>query len=116
MRRLLFDDDSFDGIWSSGSIYHVGKESVIGVIEEFARVLRPGGAMAVNFKFGEGESMEQNPKSHGGSPRYFAYYTEPEMRDLVRAAGFAVLDSHRFPEEIFGDIVQQMWFRLKGTA
>lgn len=114
MRRLLFDDDSFDGGWSSGSIYHVGKESVAGVIEEFARVLRPGGVIAVNFKLGEGEGMEENPKSYGGSPRYFAYYTEPEMRDRFRAAGFVVLDSHRFPEEIFGDTIQQMWFRLEG--
>ncbi len=109
-RELLFDNDSFDGIWSSGSIYHVIKADVGKVIAEFARVLRPGGVAAVNFKLGRGEGLEQNPKSYDGSPRYFAYYTKDEMTDLFRALGLREISSRTFPEQIYGDDIQQMWF------
>ena len=115
MRRQLFDDDSFDGIWSSGSIYHVTKADVRTVIAEFARVLKTDGVIAFNFKLGEGEGLDQNPKSYGGSPRYFAYYTEREMKELFEGSGFRQLDSCAFPEEIFGDDIQQMWFKLEHT-
>lgn len=114
MRKLDFFDNSFDGIWASGSIYHVPKSDLGQVIEEFKRVLTIDGALAINFKLGKGEGMESDPKSYSGSPRYFAYYLEGEMRDIMGTFGFEVLDSVNYPEEIFGDKIQQIWFRLKG--
>jgi len=111
MRRLLFGSNSFDGIWASGSIYHVTKLDARKVAKEFRRVLKMNGVVAVNFKLGHGEGMEVNPKSYSGSPRYFAYYTEDEMKDLFSSLGFEELESCIYPEEIFGDNIQQMWFR-----
>ena len=111
MRRLLFDSGSFDGIWASGSIYHVTKSDVRKAIEEFRRTLRINGVVALNFKLGSGEGMEANPKSYSGSPRYFAYYTRDEMKDLFSNFGFEELESCTYPEEIFGDNIQQMWFQ-----
>jgi len=113
MCNLLFNDNTFDGIWSSGSIYHVPKSEVRKVIKEFKRVLKPTGVVAVNFKRGEGEGLEENPASYGGSPRYFAYYTRKEMISLFSKEGFDVVESCTYPEEIFGDTIQQMWFTLK---
>ena len=111
MRHLLFTDSSFDGIWSSGSIYHVSKADAAKVVAEFSRVIRPGGVTAISFKLGSGEGLEADPKSYSGYPRYFAYYTEDEMRDLFGSYGFGELESCSYPEEIFGDSVQQVWFR-----
>lgn len=113
MRNLLFDDDFFDGVWASGSIYHVTKADAKSVVSEFVRVLKNGGVATVNFKLGTGEGLEENPKSFGGSPRYFAYYTEAEITKLFSESGFQELKSSMFPEKIFGDDIQQMWFRLK---
>ena len=115
MRKLIFDDDSFDGIWSSGSIYHVRKHDVARVVQEFERVLKIDGVVALNFKLGKGEKLENNPKSYGGSPRYFAYYTEKEITGIFSRFGFRELASCVFPEEIFGDKIRQMWFRLAGA-
>jgi ubiquinone/menaquinone biosynthesis C-methylase UbiE len=112
MRVLLFDDSYFDGIWASGSIYHVTKSELKLVIKEFSRVLKDNGILAINFKLGEGEGMEANPKSYGGSPRYFAYYTKQEMKNILREFGFEEIESCLYPEEIFGVNIQQMWFRL----
>jgi len=111
MRELTFDDSFFDGIWSSGSIYHVTKTDVKKVIEEFKRVLKPEGVVAISFKVGQGESLQANPKSYSGSPRYFAYYSKDEMKEIFESFGFEELDSCLYPEEIFGENNQQMWFR-----
>jgi SAM-dependent methyltransferase len=43
--RLPYDDDSFDFVWSWGVIHH--SESTDRVIQEIARVLRPGGRLAL---------------------------------------------------------------------
>jgi len=113
MRSLDFDDDMFDGIWSSGSIYHVPKSSISEVLEEFARVSKADGVFALNFKLGTGEGVERDTLSYSGLPRYFAYYSEKEMVDLAVKAGFEKLDSEPFPEDVFGDSILQMWFRLR---
>ena len=113
MRILSFVNDFFDGIWASGSIYHVPKANVNVVIEEFRRILKLNGILAVNFKLGKGKGMEAEPKSYSGSPRYFAYYTEKEMKNLLSSFGFEEMESCSYPEEIFGDNIQQMWFKLK---
>ncbi len=113
IRDLLFDNDCFDGIWASGCIYHVQKSEMRHVISEFRRVLKSDGVLGLNFKLGEGEGLESNPKSYSGHPRYFAYYSKEEMVDLLREFGFEEIESCRFPEEIFGDNLQQMWFRFE---
>jgi ubiquinone/menaquinone biosynthesis C-methylase UbiE len=112
MQYLNLDDASVDAIWSSGSIYHVSKAEVDEVFDEFQRVLKPNGVLAINFKLGHGEGLEANPKSYGGSPRYFAYYSEAEMLSILTEHGFTELESCHYPEEIFGDNLQQMWLRL----
>jgi ubiquinone/menaquinone biosynthesis C-methylase UbiE len=112
MRDMSFNDNFFDGIWASGSIYHVPKSQVSQVAGEFRRVLKIDGILGLNFKLGTGEGMEANPKSYGGAPRYFAYYTEKEMKDLLDRHGFHELESCAYPEEVYHDRIQQMWLRL----
>ena len=111
MLALDFPDGHFNGIWSSGSIYHVTKSEIGKVISEFARVLKPRGIVAVNFKLGEGEGIMESPSSFGGGARYFAFYSLDEMENLFRNAGFEMLKSCNYPEEVFGDDLVQMWFR-----
>jgi len=53
--ELSFEDDSFDGIFSSGSIEHFGGlDEIHRSVEEMYRVLRPGGvvALATEFRLG----------------------------------------------------------------
>jgi len=111
MLALEFDDGSFDGIWSSGSIYHVTKATVPAVLSEFERVLRASGVLAMSFKLGTGEGLEANPGSYGGRPRYFAYYTREEMTRLLEEAKFSVVETSLYPEKIFGADNLQIWAR-----
>jgi ubiquinone/menaquinone biosynthesis C-methylase UbiE len=112
MRHLSFADNFFDGIWASGSICHIPKYQVSQVVQEFRRVLKRNGVASLNFKLGTGEGMEANPKSFGGYSRYFSYYSREEMSALLDVYGFHELESCMYPEEIYDDRIQQMWFRL----
>ncbi|MCP4703714.1 MAG: class I SAM-dependent methyltransferase [candidate division Zixibacteria bacterium] len=111
MINLEFNKSSFDGIWSSGSIYHVTKNDVNKVLNEFHRVLRKNGVLGLSYKLGGGEGLETNPKSYAGAPRYFAYYSKNEMDGLLAASGFDELHACTYPEEIFGDNIIQVWLR-----
>ncbi len=113
MSKLEFEDNSCDGIWSCGSIYHVSKAEIGIVIKEFRRILKPDGVVGINFKLGDGEGLEENPKSYGDGARYFAYYTKQEMTKILAQESFEVLDTCTYPEKIYGDNIQQIWFRLK---
>ena len=70
--------------------------------------------IGLNFKIGRGEGMDESPRSFGGGPRFFAYYTEEEMSSLFEPRGFEPVDSFPYPEEIFGASIQQMYFRKSG--
>lgn len=52
MRTLPFDDMSFDGVFSSGSIEHVGGfDDVAVAASEIGRVLKPGGIASISTEF-----------------------------------------------------------------
>lgn len=111
MRDLGFSARAFDGVWANGCIYHVPKADLAVVLQEVGRVLRPSGVFSFNFKAGTGEGLEENPASFGGGPRYFAYYGRGEMRDVLRRAGFRVLEMRRYPERVFEQEIIQAWAR-----
>ena len=51
-RKLSYEDESFDGIFSSGSIEHFGTlDEIRESVEEMHRVLRPGGVAAIATEY-----------------------------------------------------------------
>jgi len=113
MRRLEFPDGSFDGVWASGCIYHLPKRELPQAFREVHRVLKPKGLFSFNFKLGEGEGMEEEPKSYGEYPRYFAYYTIEEIEHLLRRTGFELELVRDYPWEVFGDRIIHLWARAR---
>jgi ubiquinone/menaquinone biosynthesis C-methylase UbiE len=109
MRHLIFPDNTFSGVWANGCIYHVTKSDARTVFSEVQRVLKPSGVFSFNFKLGDGEILEQNPKSYGGKPRFYSYYQTGEMNDLIRQSGLKVIETLTYPEDIFGEKIQQVW-------
>lgn len=81
-----FDDipdlGQFDGIWASFSLLHATRSDMPRHLAALFAALVPGGLMTLGMKLGEGEG----PDSIG---RYYTYYTEAELRGLLRDAGFA---------------------------
>lgn len=51
-RRLAYPDDTFDGIFSSGSIEHFGTfQDIAHAAYEMGRVLKPGGVLTISTEF-----------------------------------------------------------------
>lgn len=111
MRNLGFTSESFHGVWANGCIYHVPKSDFIRVLGEVRRILKSSGIFSFNFKVGSGELLEESPRSYGGSPRFYSYYTATEMERLLNQNGFVVIEKQQYPERIFDEEIAHFWVK-----
>jgi len=87
---------SFGGVWASGVIYHVPRDSLGEVVECIRKTLVPGGVFYFNYLVGSGEGMDQPSSSSGGYPRFFAYYQRLEIKRILKGFHFLSCESqHR---------------------
>lgn len=86
--QASFDDiggqDLYDGIWASFSLLHAPKTAFPTHLSALHRAAKPGARLHLGMKLGTGEG----PDSIG---RYYAYYTQDELYDHLRNAGFTPL-------------------------
>jgi len=68
-------DSEFDGVWACGSLLHVPRDDLQGILKRLFRALKPAGMLYASFKWGENEEVR------GG--RLFSDYTEDTFRTLV---------------------------------
>jgi SAM-dependent methyltransferase len=91
-RVLDFPDNSFDGVFSSGSIEHFGsRESVSNAAYEIGRVLKPGGiaAIATEFKLG-------GAPGDGWDPNVILFTADTLRKYIVEASGLEPVDQPEF--------------------
>jgi SAM-dependent methyltransferase len=87
-RSLQYPDNTFDGIFSSGSIEHFGSwESIAAASYEMGRVLKPGGVMTISTEY-----RIDGPAGGDGwdGARFFS--RENLMRYIVQASGLELVD------------------------
>jgi ubiquinone/menaquinone biosynthesis C-methylase UbiE len=111
MRNLEFPNNTFDGVWANGCIYHVPKVELGQVLKEVIRVLKPVGIFSFNTKAGTGEGLEDNPKSFAGGPRFYAYYTISEIKERLKEADLEVIEAKNYPQKIFNERIFHIWAR-----
>ncbi|MFT5202691.1 MAG: SAM-dependent methyltransferase [Candidatus Aldehydirespiratoraceae bacterium] len=95
--RLPYPDETFDKIIASEVLEHVPDDQA--AYDEFMRILKPGGTIAVTVPATFPEKIcwkisddYYAPNAEGGHVRI---YTEGEVRDKLRGAGLDPIDSHR---------------------
>lgn len=98
MRALDFPEKSLDGIYANASLIHLKKDEVPPVLENFYRMLRQGGKLHIRVKEGEGE-REVAEKLSQNEKRFFAFYTQIELEQLITAARFKILRSRIIPDD-----------------
>ncbi|HKH22940.1 MAG TPA: class I SAM-dependent methyltransferase [Solirubrobacterales bacterium] len=74
--ELRYEDESFDGIFSSGSIEHFGSlDDIRRSVEEMCRVLKPGGVAGISTEF----RLEGPPPGMPGT----VMFDEAQLREVV---------------------------------
>jgi ubiquinone/menaquinone biosynthesis C-methylase UbiE len=89
LKKLPFDDASFDGIWSSATLDHLDRLDLPGALSELGRVLKPNGIMYVSIRSGEGE-LKTADKFSQGLERRFTLVGKDEFEGMLQNAGFQV--------------------------
>lgn len=91
LAALPFEDGVFDAVTAYHSIIHVPISDHQRVIDEFARVLRPGSPLLVSEGHTEWEGS--NPDwLDSGAPMEWHFAGADATREQLRTAGFTVLD------------------------
>lgn len=90
LRDPVHPDDPYAGVWASATLLHVARDDFATVLRRLAEVTRPGGALHVSMKEGDGE--EWTDRGHVDAPRLFVYWREPDLRAALDAAGWDVIE------------------------
>lgn len=85
MTRLPFAANSFGGVWACASMLHTPISMLPQAISEVARVLAPGGIVAISMKAGSGEGWFAGTTFL--TPRWFTLIQPPELEKMLGEAG-----------------------------
>jgi len=88
-RRLPFRGGALAGVWAFASLLHLSRPHAAQALEDVHRTLAPGGRLAVSVKEGVGCETET---TRYGMPRFFQYWSGPELDALLDSTGFRVID------------------------
>lgn len=80
LRKIIFPDKHFDGIWSCASLLHIPKKELTEVLTQFKRILKNSGMLYVSVKQGQGEKIENG--------RFFSYHTLSDLENFLNDTGF----------------------------
>lgn len=86
-KQATFDDlkaqAEYDGIWANFSLLHATRADMPRYLAAIHQALKPGGVFHIGMKIGTGEARDR-------LGRYYTYYEERGLKDLLRQAGFTV--------------------------
>ncbi|HET9732614.1 MAG TPA: class I SAM-dependent methyltransferase [Acidimicrobiales bacterium] len=92
LRRLPLADARLDGVWCAASLLHVPEPHTSLVLNEFSRVLRPAGTLALVTALGESTSAWEPVPYAPAESRWFVYRSRAVLLAELDRAGFVSLD------------------------
>lgn len=90
-----FRDNSFDGVWCKAALLHIQRKQAHRVLEGFHRILDKGGSLFLQTKAGEGQGTQPVPFD-SKLERFFTFYTESELTNMLQVAGFKMIEAYGF--------------------
>jgi SAM-dependent methyltransferase len=82
-----FSENTFDGLWSRGSLFHLSKNDFIKVIKILGNILKPNGVFYIQLIEGNQDVMLERVGSVE-SPAHYSYYTENELKVIMNKYNF----------------------------
>jgi ubiquinone/menaquinone biosynthesis C-methylase UbiE len=87
--KLDFKSESFEGIWFNAALLSVPKKTAKKVLCDLNRILKPSGIIFVSVKEGKGEEMKNDHRY--GVEKYFAYFENEEIENMLEQSGFEII-------------------------
>jgi ubiquinone/menaquinone biosynthesis C-methylase UbiE len=115
MTGLPFRDDAFDAVTAYHSLIHVPPEDHQTVVDEFARVLRPGGRLLVSEGPEEWSGTNSNWLESGVEMQW-AIAGADATREQLRTAGFTVTEEWGAPNTLADDDARWVFFSARLDA
>ncbi|MEQ3670442.1 class I SAM-dependent methyltransferase [Pseudophaeobacter sp.] len=75
----------YDGIWANYSLLHAPRAAMPHHLAALKRALKSNGVFYIALKLGKGEARD-------ALGRLYTYYEEDDLQDLLKTAGFTVLN------------------------
>ena len=91
MRELPLGETAVSGLWVCASLLHLPREDVAQTLQNFARVLKPGGILYLSVKMGDDAKWMPNPYKDD-LPRFFTYWQPETLDPILIQAGFHIVD------------------------
>ena len=100
MTNIDYPDNTFDGIISNCSLFHIPTELLPRTLGEFRRVLKPNGKLLLILQEGNEEIMVEEPYRPGVFI-YMNYFSAESISQLLKLSGFNVesFDREEAPNE-----------------
>ncbi|MFX0006475.1 MAG: methyltransferase domain-containing protein [Promethearchaeota archaeon] len=87
INQLKFEENTYDGIVSVYTLFHVPRNNHIQIFKKFFEILKPGGILLINTGISESEG-----KSYFfGVPMFWSNYNPKTTLELVKKAGFSII-------------------------
>lgn len=100
MTDITYPDDSYDGIISNCSLFHIPTEELPKTLESFRKILKPNGKLLLILQDGNGEMMVEEPY-RPGVHIYMNYFSTSQIQELLQQYGFEIgyLSKEKSPNE-----------------
>ncbi len=95
--KMNFPKETFDGIWAEAVLLHLKRKDVPRAIKEFYEVLKPSGILHIGVRKGRGEMYEKE-KLTGEYERFYTYFSQKEIKFMLKKQGFKVFSSEILPD------------------
>lgn len=94
MRKLDLPKHSYDGAWAYSSLIHLTLEESNSILRNLQNIVRPGGSLLLGLIEGTGNETLKI----AGSPytRYFEYYDDNKLENLLSGTSFVVIRKDSF--------------------
>ncbi|MFT4059089.1 MAG: class I SAM-dependent methyltransferase [Legionella sp.] len=92
IEAMNLPDAAFDGAWAACSLGHVSKKVFPSVIQKIHCILKENGYLYITLKKGKGESLEQDIRYEGDVKKFWAFFEEEEIKNILQEAKFKILD------------------------
>ena len=83
---------SFDGVWAACSLGHITKNLFPEVLKNIHAMLKENGYFYLALKKGSDELLVNDSRYEGDIKKFWAYYEEEELKDLLQQAQFKIID------------------------